>query len=423
MRQHLNTLPVRIFWSVRTRVGYITRRDAHAVLAAIGLPRQHIFDAAVELDRVGAGQQRVVRGQQRIHAVGQPRHAGEIHRFAAHAVEFFLRVGWREAARIAGQNGVGVFVGEDVARAAWADGKLIGLKVAATRQIYPGTGLHIHRSARYADRFACQIVLCDLAGRHKGGVKINHPFAAILHFTKRQHATRCRRDRSQTARCKRQRLARLEIELPQRCPDIAVLHNMLRRNRQAAQCGQWLHRGRGIAGETDRFAGGENLRLGVAGGCHHCPMKRQISSGFQLTGRSHGAGRRATQTDGFCTRQFGTRHAAQFKFPDQIEQPRVERQRAAIGGRRSRCAATRIEIANPQGVGGKRTVAACGEYRSCVQRQLAQRQCAPGTHVKPVIQHNHIAAGQPDAVEPRLLDAASVEPGDAIGQTRRHAGR
>ncbi|MHB8760704.1 MAG: hypothetical protein ACYC5S_11325, partial [Thiobacillus sp.] len=134
VRQHLHALPVRVFRRAGARIGDIARGDAHAVLAAVSLTRHHAPDACVELDRVGAGQQRIVRGQQGIDAVRQPIHTGKVDRLARRAIEFFLRIGRREAAPETRQDGVGVPGGKNIARAAGADGEFVGLEITAAGQ-------------------------------------------------------------------------------------------------------------------------------------------------------------------------------------------------------------------------------------------------------------------------------------------------
>ena len=107
----------------------IARHDLGTLLLAESLSWQQVMYAGVQPYRIRAGQQRIVRGQQGINARRQARYAGEIHGVSRRAVEtgVLLPVARGESARITRQDGIGMGIVQDIARAPRTHAELVGL--------------------------------------------------------------------------------------------------------------------------------------------------------------------------------------------------------------------------------------------------------------------------------------------------------
>jgi len=373
-----------------------------------------------------------MRGQQRVNAIRQPRHSGEIDRLAACAVELLLRIARREAALETGQNGIGVPVGQDVARAAGADAEFVSLRIAAAVEVDARARLHIHFRRLGDDGFLLGNIGEFQAVRFVR-VQIEGPGTAVEQFPERKQAVCVGGSRGQAAVFECQRVGGMQLYFSERRPDAAALDDILRLDRQAAERRPGLAR-RGIAlRKAHGFARREYAVLHVAGGRHHRAMERQIRAGLEFPDRANvdlalavctGFRKTANQMDCLFALQRRIFHAFEYELARQLDLARLNRERAArCRGRRRRVREFAV-VAQANRIGGQCGIAARRFDARRVEAQFPQRHGAARAEIETVFQPDHAGlAGKGEPIEPGGLDGLRAYAGIAVERQRYRIAR
>ena len=378
-----------------------------------------------------------MRGQQGIGSRGQPGYAGKIDGIPRRTAEagVLLPVPRREGAGVAGEDGVGVGIAQDIVRSARTHAELVGLQIAATGEIEGRARLHVDAGRLGADGFPGQ-----RQQRDDECIGIVSPAAAVHRGPERDQAAGSSGDGSQAAILEHQGIGGAESQLSERRPYVPALHDVGGIHGEAAEGGQRLRGRQGMAAERDRLPRRLDGELAVGGGGDHRAAEKQIARARKRARRSRRiAAAHPRQPHFLGPAQFSARHAAQGQVARQFQQPRVCLERAAARNRSIGHAHTfDVVIAQPHGFrlqGGIAPGATTHFDAWCIQRHFLQGQRAAGPQVQAIFQPDGIPALERDAVETRRFQRRGAQPGLAVqpggygaagnqaAGLRRHAGR